>query len=301
MNTAKEGSLEDLMVAMDIVDTLRHRQGMVDHELDSEKRRERLINKVRDIYQAQGIEVSDAILEEGVKALEEERFSYKPTESSFSTFLAKIYISRSRWLKPVLIVCALLFGLAIVNYYLNTYPEQQQLESLPSQLNNTFTAIKKIAKDPQVVDQAQNWVSLANNALESNDVDEAKGLYQDLRDVKSALEQSYTIRIVSRPGELSGVWRIPEVNSTARNYYLIVEAIDRKGNVVSVPILNEESNSSQSVKLWGIRVSQGIFQQVAADKSDDGIIQNNKVGSKQVGELQANYLIKTSGAAITEW
>ncbi|MGH1441362.1 MAG: DUF6384 family protein [Cellvibrionaceae bacterium] len=301
MSKTKESSLEDLMVAMDVVDTLRHRQGLVEHELNAEKRRERLIQKLRDIYQAQGIEVTEAILNEGVLALEEERFSYTPPPSSFSTFLAKIYVSRSRWLKPLFIIFAILLALAFANYYLNTYPKLQEREALPTKISQTLTRIKKTAKNPQVIEQAQNWGDRAKTALAADDIEQATVLYEDLKEVQSVLDLSYSIRIVSRPGELSGVWRIPEANSSARNYYLIVEAIDRKGNVLEVPIISEEDNSNSLVKKWGIRVSQSIFQQVSADKSDDGIIQNNKVGTKVEGELQAKYLVKTTGSAITQW
>lgn len=301
MSIANENSLEDLMVAMDVVDTLRHRQGLVEHELDSEKRRERLIKKLRDIYEAQGIEVTEAILNEGVMALEQERFSYKPTGSGVSTFLAKIYISRSRWFKPLLTALAILSALAFAHYYLNTYPKMQEREALPIQISKIVTRIKKTAKNQDIVEQANSWADRAKAALAADDLEQAKMLYKDLQEVQSVLDLSYTIRIVSRSGELSGVWRIPDANPSGRNYYLIVEAINRNGKVLSVPIISEENNSAERVKKWGIRVSHSIFQQVSTDKSDDGIIQNNKVGSKVVGELQAKYLIKTTGAAITQW
>ena len=102
MTSAKEASLEDMMVAMDVVDTLRHRQELVDRELDAGARREKLIAKLREIYQAQGIAVTDATLAQGVDALEKDRFSYHPPSKGFSVFLAKIYVTRERWLKPLL-------------------------------------------------------------------------------------------------------------------------------------------------------------------------------------------------------
>jgi len=91
-----ETQLEDVMAAMDVVDTLRHEQGIAERELDSEGRRERLLNRLRDLYQAQGIEVSDRILEEGINALEEERFEYVGVESNWQTKLAHVWVSRYR-------------------------------------------------------------------------------------------------------------------------------------------------------------------------------------------------------------
>ena len=43
------------------------------------------------------------------------------------------------------------------------------------------------------------------------------------------LNQAYTIQVVSRPETPSGVWRYPVNSRTARNYYLIVEAISPSG------------------------------------------------------------------------
>ena len=80
--------LDDLMVAMDVVDTLRHRDELVKRELDTEGRRARLIKKLREIYTAQGINVTDHLLEEGVRSLEEDRFVYEPPRKTFMVRLA---------------------------------------------------------------------------------------------------------------------------------------------------------------------------------------------------------------------
>jgi len=75
--------LEDVMAAMDVVDTLRHEQGIAERELDTQGRRERLLKRLRDLYQAQGIEVSDRVLKEGIDALEQKRFEYVPVNPSW--------------------------------------------------------------------------------------------------------------------------------------------------------------------------------------------------------------------------
>ena len=42
-------------------------------------------------------------------------------------------------------------------------------------------------------------------------------------------------------------------------------------------------------------------KRVAADKRDDGIIQNNRLGRKERGYLTPNYSVPTTGGAITSW
>ncbi|HJR69030.1 MAG TPA: DUF6384 family protein, partial [Gammaproteobacteria bacterium] len=66
--------LDELMLAMDVVDTLRHKELVLARELMAGERDEDLLERLRDIYTGQGIEVTDEILTQGVKALREERF-----------------------------------------------------------------------------------------------------------------------------------------------------------------------------------------------------------------------------------
>jgi Family of unknown function (DUF6384) len=67
--SAAAPKLDDLMLAMDVVDTLRHDQRLVERELSAASSDDAMIERLREVYKGQGIEVSDRILEEGVKAL----------------------------------------------------------------------------------------------------------------------------------------------------------------------------------------------------------------------------------------
>src|SRR3974390_1582447 len=79
----KPQGLDDVMIAMDVVDTLRHREDLVRRELNEEGRESELIARLRQIYHDQGIEVSDGVLEDGVKALKDSRFVYTPPPASW--------------------------------------------------------------------------------------------------------------------------------------------------------------------------------------------------------------------------
>ena len=66
---AKAARLDDLMMSMDVVDTLRHQESLVARELDDDARERELLERLRQIYRGQGIDVPERILQEGVKAL----------------------------------------------------------------------------------------------------------------------------------------------------------------------------------------------------------------------------------------
>ena len=79
--------LDDVMLAMDVVDTLRHRQHVVARELNEEAREADLMQRLRKIYAAQGIEVPDHILRDGVEALKKSRFVYEPPAAGLPVWL----------------------------------------------------------------------------------------------------------------------------------------------------------------------------------------------------------------------
>ncbi|MBX2847499.1 MAG: hypothetical protein KTR16_04210, partial [Acidiferrobacterales bacterium] len=137
--------------------------------------------------------------------------------------------------------------------------------------------------------------------IETEDFNSAQQALTAMQEVNQALQQSYSIRVLSKPNQNSGVWRVPDINESGRNYYLIVEAVDANNKVVTLPILSEETNQRVNQEQWGLRVNEQTFYEVARDKQDDGIIQSNIVGEKKVGYLQPEFSIATTGGTITEW
>lgn len=293
--------LEDLMIAMDVVDTLRHRDMLVDRELDADARRANLRQRLREIYRAQGIEVTDEALDAGIAALEEERFKYEPPPDSFAKRLAVLYVTRGRWGRRAGIFGA--FAAIVLGVWLFTdfLPERQLRAELPAAIETTYAAIAAATDDPAALAQARELSSVATAALREDDLAAAERQRVALTGLLELLQETYDVRIVSRPNEASGVWRIPDINEDARNYYLIVEAVAPSGRILRVPITNEEDGITRNVTAWGVRVDEETFEAVAADKRDDGIIQGDVVGTKPAGRLTPEFVVPTAGGEITEW
>ena len=74
------------------------------------------------------MEVTDEVLEAGVKALREERFTYRPPRDSLMVRLARLYVQRGKWgLRAV--VALTLLTILWLGYLL-----QQQMDSLYSSM-----------------------------------------------------------------------------------------------------------------------------------------------------------------------
>jgi hypothetical protein len=301
--------LDEVMMAMDVVDTLRHRQDIVTRELAGEARERQLIERLREIYRQQGIEVPDHILKEGVAALEESRFAYDPPKPGFKVALAKLYVSRRRWGRPVLAVFAAV-ALLLVGYFAIWGPIQasqaeaarlELAERLPAEMDALYQTIFEETKVQQAVVEAEQLRQRGKALAAEGDRDGAAQIVERLTALRDKLRLEYTVRVVNRPGEDSGFWTFPEINTDATNFYLIVEAIDPNGGTLTLPIENEENQVTEAVDKWGIRVPESVYNAVAADKRDDGIIQMDEVGRKSFGFLETEYALPVLGGAVTRW
>jgi hypothetical protein len=305
----KPQTLDELMMAMDVVDTIRHSELVVERELAQGDRDAALRGRLREIYRGQGLEVSDAAIDQGIKALRESRFAYTPPAPGLGRSLAMFWIRRGvygRWVGSALVVATALWG---INYFGFELPRQRAVEQarielseeLPRALKAAAGAARVETRDPAIISQIDGLERDGQAALARSDADGARASLASLTGLRDQLVTTYSVNVVSGANETSGVWREPANNPNARNYYLIVEAVQPDGNRVSVRVVNEESGKAETVRRWGVRVPEPFFQAIRNDKIDNGIIEKNPVGTKARGELDPRYVFAKEGGAITSW
>jgi len=372
---AKPQTLDDVMIAMDVVDTLRHREDLVHRELNEEGREAELIARLRKIYLDQGIEVPDRVLADGVKALKESRFTYTPPPAGWRRSLFTLWAKRGPYAKRIgALAAVVLAGYVLYDRMLvapaRLVEEQARTElreTLPNSLrqahadvmavaagdvtakqkadalladgeravrdgdrngileaNAQLAALREQLRGAQTVAQAlrqahsetlavavDNAAKQRANALladgerlaRAGDKAGATKATSDLHALKADLAREFTLTIVSRPGEPSLVRRRPprSTNSEARNHYVIVEAVAPDSTKLSLPIRNEEDGVTRMVTKFGMRVPQAVYDAIAKDKRDDGIVQRNRFGVKRRGALEIEYLMPFEGGYITSW
>lgn len=308
MATQSDMPLDDLMMAMDVVDTLRHEERQVARELKADERDEAMVDRLRKVYAAQGIDVPDHILKAGVEDLKRDRFVYAPPAAGIQRTLAMIYISRSTWSKWLGAAAAVLVIGIAVWYFLVSLPQQRaeaellaRLEALPQTYTELINRIDGLTENAEIEANAARLAVDGQVALSDGNTDAAFKAESDLREIAQQLATVFEVRIVSREGIPTGVTRIPETNRNAENYYIIVEAIAPDGTLVPRTVLSEENGASEEVNLWGQRVSATIFDAVRRDKVEDGIVQNGVLGQKRRGDLDISWRTGVQDGAITKW
>ena len=303
--SAKSGTLDDIMIAMDVVDTIRHRDDLVRRELNEAGREADLIARLREIYRQQGIEVPDHVLAEGVKALRESRFTYVPPPPGLKRSLLTVWIRRRTVGAGAGAAAAAFLGYQAL-VAMPARQEAGRLETeiavtLPRSLKDAHADVVGIAAEPEAKAKADALLVDGERALRDRKAPEAREISARLTALRDELAQEYTLTIVARKSEAMGVWRVPPKERDKRNYYLIVEAIAPDGRVLRLPIRNEETGRTETVAKFGVRVPEATFNAAAADRRDDGIVQANRFGVKRRGRLAVEYLMPFEGGMITSW
>lgn len=306
---AKPQTLDEVMLAMDVVDTLRHQEALVTRELDETRREAELLERLRSIYKSQGIEVPDEVIRQGVAAIKEDRFAYKPPAPGLGTSLATLWIRR-RVIGKSLAVALLAIGVAGAGWWFGVEQprraeaarvEREIAEIIPRSLTAAHGEAAAEARAANGRARADQILADGQAALRRRDAAGGRKAITDLEALRATLVQDYWLRIISRPGEQTAIWRVPQRNPNARNYYALVEAVSTDGRVLSLPVESEEDGTTQTVNKFGVRVSAEVFNQIARDKQDDGIVQRNRLGEKRRGELDVSYVIPAMNGRITKW
>lgn len=300
--------LDELMLAMDVVDTLRHQEGLVEKALAEDDRDAALKKRLRQLYEGQGLAVSERILDDGIRALKESRFTYEPTPASFGRTLALFWVERAVVGKVLGAAALALVVLGGVTWWRVASAERaveaarvELAQTLPAALDKAAAASGAAALTADARAAVAGLVASGRSALSAGDAAAARKAVAALDALRAGLEQTYALKIVSRPGERTGLYRIPEANAAARNYYLVVEAIDGNGKKLSLPITSEEDGTTKTVDKWAVRVPKATYDAVAGDKRDDGIVENDILGEKPRGALKPVYAMAVEGGAITAW
>ncbi len=190
-----EPALTDLMLAMDIVDTLRHDMRIAERELNDASRREDLKARLKQLYKSQGIDVPDSILEDGVRALEQDRFTYKPKELGFAGQLARLYVDRDVWLKRVGVALLIVIGAGAAWYMGIERPRQQQEVALQAALERDRDTIEALASEitglsdnPQLRAEAATMHKDGLAAVSNGDSEAARRAVEALRSLRDRLQ-----------------------------------------------------------------------------------------------------------------
>lgn len=235
-------SMDELMLAMDIVDTLRHEQSLVERELASTKRDEDFVARVKQIYANQGIDVSDALVRQGVEALKQDRFAYTPPKRTFAVRLAEVWVDRWRWVRRSLIASLVLgIGYAVVAIP-NAWVTARRYRDYTEAAEGLQRAGQAVVRD---VDALKNAAEEFDSRAPKSVADHLKKLAANYYDRRSTFAPALAAAVALEPVGPA------EYAADPRASYARLGAVDRQLNPVQFAARDLDAQMKAGLRLFG--------------------------------------------------
>lgn len=214
--TVQKVKIDDLMIAMDAVDTLRHETSLLEAELFSDERKTSLKVRLRQYYAEQGIEVTDEILEKAVEDMDKNRFVHTPLKAGLASTLAHMWVDRARLGKRAAIAAVAVIGIGFVGNVaydqIVVKPRERAVAELRLDLEQRLpaaikeghikaTAAAKKYSDEAALAVADNIRDKANALLESKKVAEVRTEISRLNEMASNIEAKVLVTALTVQAE----------------------------------------------------------------------------------------------------
>lgn len=289
----------EMLRVMDAAQVIHERRAALEeHEAFD---REATIREIQVMYEELGDLVDAETIEKALDEYLTQRYAFTPAPGGPRRNLALLYIRRgwvaSRVILPTAAAATLVWGgFAYVEGRAQRIQERDAaaLVTLETDIDRLRDAVLALAAEDLVRERAEALDQEAAAQMAAGSTDALRGTAQRLQNLHDLVAAEYRIEVTG------GTWRYPNDNRNIRNHYLLVRALDVDGNAVTVPIRSEEYGDTRRVSEWGERVPQDVYDRVAADKQDNGIIDDEEFGFKPRGFITAERRHPDVGQ-ITEW
>ncbi|MGA8290924.1 MAG: DUF6384 family protein, partial [Rhodoplanes sp.] len=236
------------------------------------------------------------------------RFVYTPPKPSLRRSLATLWVKRAtygKWLAGGLAGLLLILGF----YHFGVVRPREQAaeaartevaETLPRALTAAHQAVTAETQVASVRERADAMLAEGRTALDRGNAEAARAAVAELDRLATQLRQEYVLRIAGRPQDQTGFFR-EHAKFKGRAYFIVVDAVDRAGNPVQLPIRNDETNQTETVSRFAVRVPYEAFESVRNDKARNGIVQNTRMAEKRRGVLEPEFRMPVLEGRITRW
>jgi hypothetical protein len=193
----------------------------------------------------------------------------------------------------------------------------KQFAVLPLEAEKAYAMIKTIAKESEAIQMGDKLHQEAQVYVEKADVSRLSQTVQGMKQLGEVLNQEYSLRVVSKPGVKSGIDRY--YSGSFSGWYVVVEAIDKSGAIISRDITSCEDGKTQRVAMWAEKTTEtnpkvveaiksgnydgsSLIQRIIKDKLTDGVVDDNLMGKKERGYLHHKLNVEGFvGKQITSW
>ena len=206
-------TLSDQMGVMGIIDKMRHEKVKLSELLSISEQREAIQKRIEDYYQAQGIDVDTATIEEGIRVWFADRLTTPLREP---TRLEAIYMKRSHWFSKIrygltVSLCLVVVGLGI-NYALNDFRQYQSqklvgaYQLLAKEFDEVTQALYAHREDsPSISNPALDGLRSAHTSQRNGVIALAESIKNDVQAIDNLIAmENFDSNYASRMNDFSG-------------------------------------------------------------------------------------------------
>lgn len=293
--TGERLTLAEMSRIMDVASTLRKERALVEQQLNIDEIKAKLRERLLEAAKVSGDPITEAEVDAAVEQYYDRLHEFRDPPASFNKFLAHCWVLRKALTAAVVAVvgaAALIWGLLVAGVLpgeaRNRHLTEQMQADLDRQLiesEHVAEAIERISIEPAATDEAKRLAAIAAAARKEGDGKKVAAATKELRELQAELERQYALMIVNAPGEQSATERLwtDDDGTRTSGYFVFVDAVDDKGQAVSVPIRNRETDRMETVSRWGEQVPKKVFDRLARDKQKDGVLDERAFGEKPRG------------------
>ena len=330
-------TLDEMLRVMDVATELRQQRETVEKEFAVDETRQMLRERLLAATSITGERVSEVEVDTAIAQYFSTLYTYREPPRSLNVTLAHLYVRRGQLSVSLVLVLALagaswsmlhtsagMFSHAVrslrqtvqqatspadlsARLQANAKTRASELETTVREMSDRIRAIARDAAIPLEIDRWLGELDVAKQQLDEKSLSE---LSQRTTTLLNQLNEAYEVHIVSGANEQSGVDRyLPESQGKGiSGYYVIVEARDADGRVLTRSIRNAEENELEQVTRWAERVPKEVYDRIKADKKADGLLDETLFAVKQRGyQKEVVKLVGPDGAPlsrvgqITKW
>jgi hypothetical protein len=275
---------------MDMARAMRDERATVERELNVEETRELLRKKLLSSTEISG----DVLRPEEVDIAIDQYFAslhtYRDPPLNWAVFWAHVYVRRWGVLASLLVLTLVSIGLwRTVPSMTPAARNERQVVAAKTNVGALARSVQAEAVEPAAQERAAQLAREVEAATANNNANQLHNLEAKLLSLRQQLNEEYEVHIVSDRGRKSAIDRyFGKLNASNLTkepaWYVIVEAHNSRGQLMTQSIRNSETGKLQSVTTWAERVPQEVYERLKADKKD-GVLNETLFSVKERGYL----------------
>lgn len=307
-------SLNEMLRVMDVAREMRNDREMAERVLARGDARAALREKLKRSAEISGDRVTEAEIDAAIDTYFADRHRYEEPKFSLDLLIAHLWVRRGVVLSlfaGCLILVGTVWGLFLSPFapLSPTRNAERAAATAQAETAQLVEQIRTASLAPDAVAKAER-LAAEIKAAGSRDPTTAIAAQETLRQLHQTLLESYQLRIArdSDGANLVVTGFRSENGDQVSGRFVLVEAVDTSGNVLTRSIRNAENGQTKNVKIWGERIPEDVFERLKTDKQADQILDETEFGIKERGRQDLQVIMQDSSGQplqrsiqITDW